>query len=143
MGQAMAEQRPGAGGSAELFRLAWPFILSNSLWTLQLALDRILLSRASSKSVGAAMAGAMLFWAPITLLQYTANYATTFVAQYTGAGQPHRVGPAVWQALHFALLAGVGFLALVPLAEPLVALAGHSAEMQQMEAIYFRCLCFS
>jgi multidrug resistance protein, MATE family len=142
MGQAMKEQ-PGAGGSAELFRLAWPFILSNSLWTLQIALDRILLSRASTDSVGAAMAAAMLFWAPITLLQYTANYATTFVAQYTGAGQPHRVGPAVWQALYFSLLAGVAFLALIPLAEPLMLLGGHSAAMQQLEATYFRCLCFS
>src|SRR5262249_10711292 len=143
MGQVMTEQRVHAGGSAELFRLAWPFILSNSLWTLQIALDRILLSRASTDSVGAAMAAAMLFWAPITLLQYTANYATTFVAQYTGAGQPHRVGPAVWQALYFAILAGVAFLALVPLAEPLMVLGGHSAAMQELEATYFRCLCFS
>ena len=38
---------------------------------------------------GAAMAGALLFWAPLTLLQNTANYATTFVAQYVGAGR-HR-----------------------------------------------------
>jgi multidrug resistance protein, MATE family len=143
MGQAMGEQRPGAGGSAELFRLAWPFILSNSLWTPQIALDRILLSRASTDSVGAAMAAAMLFWAPITLLQYTANYATTFVAQYTGAGQPHRVGPTVWQALYFGVLAGMAFLALIPLAEPLMVLGGHSAAMQILEATYFRCLCFS
>src|SRR5262249_61696932 len=67
MGQATRGQQVGAGGAAELFRLAWPFILSNSLWTLQIALDRILLSRASTDSVGAAMAPALLFWGPITL----------------------------------------------------------------------------
>src|SRR5947207_1466248 len=63
MGQAMREQRPGAGGSAELLRLAWPFILSNSLWTLQIALDRILLSRATTDSVGAVNAAASSFFA--------------------------------------------------------------------------------
>ena len=82
----------GEGGARELLQLAWPLILGNSFWTIQIALDRVLLSRASSELVGAAMAAALLFWTPITFLQYTANYATTFVAQYTGAGQPHRVG---------------------------------------------------
>jgi MATE family multidrug resistance protein len=133
----------GSGGSRELLRLAWPLILSNSCWTLQIALDRILLSRSSSAAVGAAMAAALLFWTPILLFQNIANYATTFVAQYTGAGQHHRVGPAVWQALHFGVLAGLAFLGLIPLADILVSLGGHAAEIQELEATYFRCLCFS
>jgi len=44
------------GGVAELLRLAWPFILSNSFWTLQLLFDRVLLSRYGTDEVGAAMA---------------------------------------------------------------------------------------
>jgi MATE family multidrug resistance protein len=131
------------GGTGELLRLAWPLVLSNGLWTLQITLDRILLSRSSSEAVGAAMAAAMLFWTPLTLLQSTSAYATTFVAQYTGAGQAHRVGPAVWQALWFSLAAGLAFLGLVPLAGPLMALGGHTAGVQGLEASYFRCLCFS
>jgi MATE family multidrug resistance protein len=137
--------KPGgrAGGAAEVLRLAWPLVLSNGLWTLQITLDRILLSRTGSAAVGAAMAAAMLFWTPLTLLQNVAGYSSTFVAQYTGAGQPRRVGPAVWQALHFSFVAGVAFLGLVPLAGPLVALGGHAPELQRLEADYFRCLCFS
>jgi MATE family multidrug resistance protein len=132
-----------SGGGAELLRLAWPLILSNSFWTLQITLDRILLSKASSDALAAAMPAAMLFWTPITLLQYTANYATTFVAQYTGASQPRRVGPAVWQALYFAIITGIAFLGLVPYAADLVALGGHAEHLQELEATYFRCLCFS
>src|SRR5205823_12541257 len=98
---------PAAGGTRELLRLAWPFILSNSFYTLQILLDRVLLSRSGSAEVGAGMAAAMIYWTPISFLQNTANYATTFVAQYTGAGEPRRVGPVVWQALYFALAAGV------------------------------------
>jgi MATE family multidrug resistance protein len=133
----------GEGGVSELLRLAWPLILGNSFWTIQIALDRVLLSRASSELVGAAMAAALLFWTPITLLQYTANYATTFVAQYTGAGQRHRVGPVVWQALHFSFATGIAFLGLIPLAPWIVNLGGHSPELQKLEVAYFQCLCFS
>jgi MATE family multidrug resistance protein len=118
-------------------------ILSNSFWTLQIALDRILLSRADSDALAAAMPAALLFWTPISLLQYTANYATTFVAQYTGAGQAHRVGPAVWQALYFSVLTGVAFIGLVPCSDALMSLGGHASHLQELEAIYFRCLCFS
>lgn len=133
----------GEGGGRELLRLAVPFILSNSFIMLQITLDRMMLSWSDSEAVGASMIGAVLFWTPISLLQYTANYATTFVAQYLGAGQTRRVGPSVWQALYFSLVAGLAFLALIPLVGPLIALAGHSARLQELEAVYLRCLCFS
>jgi MATE family multidrug resistance protein len=77
-------------------RLALPLILSNSFWTLQVVIDRALLSHFSSNAMAAAMPAAMLYWTPFLLVQNIANYATTFVAQYTGAGRPERVGPAVW-----------------------------------------------
>ncbi|MFO0970066.1 MAG: MATE family efflux transporter [Gemmataceae bacterium] len=51
----------------------------------------------SSDALAASMAGAMVFWTLFTLPQSTAAYATTFVAQYVGAGRPERVGPAIWQ----------------------------------------------
>src|SRR5262249_28292537 len=77
------------------------------------------------------------------LLQNIANYATTFVAQYTGAGRHERVGPAVWQALYFSVLGGIAFLALLPLARPIMALGDHAPEIQELEVTYFRCLCFA
>jgi MATE family multidrug resistance protein len=143
MGQTARTEPGGAGGAGELLRLAWPLILSNSIWTLQIALDRILLGKASSDAIAAALPAALVFWTPIILFQYTANYATTFVAQYTGAGQSPRVGPAVWQSLYFSAVAGVAFLGLIPLAEPLMALGGHSGRVQELEVTYFRCLCFA
>lgn len=133
----------GSGGMAEVLRVAWPLILSNSFWTIQLTLDRVLLSRYSAAAVGAAQSAALLFWTPLTLLQFTANYSTTFVAQYTGAKQNHRVGPAVWQALYFAIFGGIAFLGMWFLATPLVQWAGHPPELREMEVIYLRCLSFS
>ena len=115
------------GGGRELLRLAFPLILSSSFLTLQVTIDRVLLSQASSDAVAAAMPAAALYWTPFILLQCTANYATTFVAQYTGAGRRRRVGPAVWQSLYFSLVGGLAFLALIPLARPVVALGGTTA----------------
>jgi MATE family multidrug resistance protein len=115
-------------------------ILSNGFWALQITLNRVLLSRAGSDCIGAATAAAMLYWTPICLLQGVAAYAATFVAQYQGAGQPHRIGPSVWQALYFAVASGIAFLALIPLAPMLIALVGHPSVLREMEVAYFRCL---
>jgi multidrug resistance protein, MATE family len=131
------------GGGQELLRLSLPFILSNSVWTLQIALDRVFLSRLGKDNVAAAMVAVMIFWTPLALLQNTASYATTFVAQYVGAVRNQRVGPVVWQALYFAVAGGIAFLVLLPLADTFAAATRHSDHVQELEAAYFRCLCFS
>jgi MATE family multidrug resistance protein len=131
------------GGGAELMRLALPLILSNSVWTLQVTLDRVMLSRSGSDAVAASMPAVCLFWTPFILLQYTANYATTFVAQYLGADRRDRIGAAVWQSLYFSVVAGLGFLALAPFLAGLLHFGGHSPEVLALETIYFRCLAYS
>jgi multidrug resistance protein, MATE family len=85
----------------------------------------------------------MWYWLPFGLLQVTAGYVSTFVAQYTGARRPERVGPAVWQGIHFAVFAGLMFLIIVPFAPQLIAIGGHSQALQALEVIYLRCLCFA
>jgi MATE family multidrug resistance protein len=131
------------GGWGELLTLAWPFILSNSFWTLQLLFDRVLLSRYGTDEVGAAMAAGILFWVPLSLFQGTAGYVTTFVAQYVGAGQLRRVGPVTWQALYFSLLSGLAFLAMRPLFGPIIAVGGHEPHLQELETTFLGGLAFS
>lgn len=131
------------GGSGELLQLALPLIISNSIWTIQVTVDRLLLSRYSLESIEAAMPTLALFWTPMVLLQGTAGYAATFVSQYIGAGRAQRVGPSVWQAIYFAALAGLAFLLLWPLAPVIMRLGGHSPSVQAQEIAYYRCLCFA
>jgi multidrug resistance protein, MATE family len=128
------------GGSRELLKLALPLIISQSFMTIQIAVDRILLSRHNPDEVAASFPAVMLFWLPFGLLQGVAAYVSTFVAQYTGAARPNRVGPAVWQGLHFAIVGGLLFLFMIPLAPTLVALGGHTPELQRLETIYLRYL---
>ena len=117
---------PAAGGSRELLKLAAPLVISQSFMTIQIAVDRVLLSRHDPDEVAAAFPAVMLFWLPFGLLQGVAGYVATFVAQYSGAGRPHRVGPAVWAGLHFALATGALFWLVALFAPQLVALGGHS-----------------
>jgi MATE family multidrug resistance protein len=131
------------GGGHELLRIALPLILSNSFWTVQITIDRVLLSRFSSDAVAAATPAVVLFWTPFILFQNIANYVSTFVAQYSGAQRPVRIGPVVWQGLYFSFAAGLAFLGLIPLARPVIALGGHSSIIQELEFAYFRTLSFS
>src|SRR5262245_52676960 len=122
-----------AGGSRELLALAAPLIVSQSFMTVQVFVDTVLLSWYDPRAMAASFPAVMWFWLPFGLLQVTASYTSTFVAQYTGAGRPHRVGPAVWQGIHFALVAGLLFLLIVPAAPHLIALGGHSPALQVLE----------
>ena len=141
----MSVERPvsAPGGSRELLALAVPLVLSNGFLTAQITLDRLMLSWYGPSEVAASLPAAMLFWLPFALVQGTAVYVTTFVAQYTGAGRPHRVGPAVWQGLHFSLVTGLLFLAIYPFAPAYVAAGGHEASLQALESAYLRPLCFA
>jgi MATE family multidrug resistance protein len=111
--------------------------------TVQVFVDTVLLSWHDPREMAASFPAVMWFWLPFGLLQVTAGYTSTFVAQYTGAGRPHRVGPAVWQGIHFGVLAGLLMLLLAPAAPPLIALGGHSVALQRLEAAYLRCLAFA
>ena len=64
-----------------ILKLAWPLIVANSFWNLQLTIDRVFLGRHSTEELGAAMAVSGVFWTIMALLQQTASYVTAFVPQ--------------------------------------------------------------
>ena len=141
---AMNEETPRPPSELRLLLvLAWPLILSNSFSTVQITIDRLFLSQLGPDAVSGTTSAAMMFWTFFVLFQCTAMYVATFVAQYTGAGRPHRVGPAVWQGLYFSIVAGTLILVLTPFSARIVAIADHSPGLQEIEATFFRCMCWS
>jgi MATE family, multidrug efflux pump len=125
-----------------LLALAWPLIVSNSFTTVQITIDRLFLSWYDVDAATAAVATLVVFWLPYVLLFMTAGYVATFAAQYTGAGRPQRVGPAVWQGLYFSLAGGLAMLAMIPLGGPIFQLIGHESHIQSLETQFFTCLCW-
>src|SRR6185312_2941062 len=141
--EATVGDQPRPGGSRELLSLAFPLVVSQGFMTVQVFLDTVLLARHDAREMAASFPAVMWFWLIFGLLQVTAGYVSTFVAQYTGAGRSERVGPAVWQGIHFATLTGLLFLLLIPAARSLIAIGGHSPALQTLEVVYLRCLCFA
>lgn len=130
----------GPGGGREVLVLAYPLILSNMSFTLQIFVDRLFLTWYSTEAVAGAVAAVFTVWVLMGLFIGTGEYLTTFVAQYFGAGRPERIGAAMWQGIYFSLAAGLFVAALSPLAGPVFALAGHEPTVQSHEVTYARIL---
>jgi MATE family multidrug resistance protein len=138
-----AIERPfssSVGGSRELLALALPLVVSQSFMTVQVFVDTILLAWHDPREMAASFPAVMWYWMLFALLQVTAGYVSTFVAQYTGAGRPARVGPAVWQGVHFSVVSGLLFLLFIPAAPFLIGIGGHTPALQTLEVVYLRCL---
>ena len=139
---------PGAsstpGGSRELLTLALPLVVSQSFMTVQVFLDTILLAWHDPREMAASFPAVMWYWLPFGLLQVTAGYVSTFVAQYTGAGRPG-AGRAGRLAGHPFRRSWPGslFLLMVPAAPALIAMGGHTPALQALEVVYLRCLAFA
>jgi MATE family multidrug resistance protein len=127
----------------ELLQIAWPLIIANSFWNLQLTIDRIFLGQLSTESLGAAMSVMGVFWVPMALLQQTVSYVGTFVAQYFGADKSRNIGACVWQSLYISVVGGLAFLCLNLLSEDFFTWVGHSSEVRRLEIEYFDSVAFS
>jgi MATE family multidrug resistance protein len=132
----------GRAGYREVLALAGPLVLSTGSLSIQHFVDRMFLAWHSPEAMAATLPAGILSFTFVGFFMGTASYVNTFVAQYHGARQSHRIGPAVWQALFFSLLAGIALAALAPLAGPLFRLAGHAPELQALEMPYYRIMCY-
>jgi MATE family multidrug resistance protein len=126
----------------DLLRLSIPLVISSFFLTLQLLIDRLMLSWLGPDALAAAGASSMTISVPMLLLQHTAGFATTFVAQYVGAGRPREIGPLLHQALLFSLVAGLAFLPLALLTDEVVEILAHAPPLRPLESTYLACLCF-
>lgn len=126
-----------------ILAVAWPLIIANSFWNLQLTIDRIFLGMFSTEALGAAMAVMGVFWVPMALLQQTAGYITTFVAQYYGANEKDKIGSSVWQAFYVSIIGGVLFLGLNFFSPWFFDFVGHAKAIQALEVDYFNSLGYT
>jgi MATE family multidrug resistance protein len=113
--------------------VAYPLVLGHMSFTLQTFLDRVFLTWYSPDAVAGAITGLFITWALISLFLATGEYTGTFVAQYHGAQRPERIGPALWQGIYFAGLAGVLIAGVSPFAGAIFDRAGHDPRVRGYE----------
>jgi MATE family multidrug resistance protein len=127
-------------GYRAVLHLAVPLVLSTSSWSIQHFVDRMFLCWYSPKAMAAALPSGFLAFTLTSFFMGTASYANTFVAQYHGAGQPRRLGPAIWQAVYFSIAAGMLLPVFYPFARTIFRLVGHEPVVQELESRYFRIM---
>ena len=106
-------------GYKQVLLIAFPLVLSTGSWSIQQFVDRMYLSWYSPDALAAAMPTGILSFTIVAIFLGTSGYASTFVAQYTGAGRPERVGPAMWQGIYFAIIGGLVVSSTFFLADPI------------------------
>ncbi|MGD2271244.1 MAG: MATE family efflux transporter [Desulfobacterales bacterium] len=129
------------GGYREVLVIAIPLILSTASWSVQHFVDRMFLAWYSPETIAAAMPAGMLHFSIVSIFMGTAGYVSTFVAQYYGAQQYQRIGPALWQAVYVSISGGLVLLCAIPLATLIFKWVGHDPLVQHHEVVYFRILC--
>jgi MATE family multidrug resistance protein len=130
------------GGYKELLITAAPLILSTASWSVLQFIDRMFLTWYSPDAVAASMPAGILNFTFTCIFFGTAAYVGTFVAQYFGAGEYNKIGKSLWQGIYIAVIGSAAVFMLGFAAEPLFKIVGHEAEVQKLEVIYFRILCF-
>ena len=125
-------------GGFEVMRYAIPLIISAGSMSLMNFTDRIILNVISPTAMSASMQGGLLFWTLVSLPMSIAAYTNTFVSQYNGSGNFHRIGPVVWHGVGFGLLMMPFLLLMEPLGELVFLFFGHDEKLLAMECSYFR-----
>lgn len=127
-------------GPGPLIQLALPLMISAGFASLILFTDRTLLYWQSELSASAALGGGSFYWALICLPMGLLGYISTFVSQYRGAKQTHRIGAVYRHAQILAwLIVPVLVLAFIA-AHWLFRSAGHHRELAELESTYLRIL---
>lgn len=130
----------GPAGIREIAAVMLPLIVSNSLNSINLFLDRTFLAWYGEREFAAALQGGMTYWLCFSFFFAIVTYANTFVAQMHGAGIPRQIGAVIWQAIHLSVVAGGIFAALSPLGWPFFRWVGHEGNLPALEAEYFQIL---
>ncbi len=129
------------GGYRQVLAIAVPLILSTASWSVQHFVDRMFLAWYAPEAIAAAMPAGMVYFSIVSVFMGTAGYASTFVAQYYGAGHYHRIGPALWQGVYISFIGGAVLICAIPFAQSIFNLVGHEKLVQYYEVEYFRIIC--
>jgi len=124
-------------GGFDVLRQAVPLIISGGSISVMNFTDRMFLMWSSADAMTASMSGGMLFWTAVAIPLATAALVTTFVAQYHGSGNDHRIGHIVWQGIWFGFVMMPILLLLYEPFTKVFALFGHDPVLIELERSYY------
>ena len=129
-------------GGRDVMRLAMPLVISTMSWTIMNFVDRMFLLWHSSDEMAAATPAGLLVFTFMCFPLGVASFANTFVAQYEGSQNRHRVGRIVWQGVWIGVVAAPLFMLTIPFAAWVYRYSSHPPEVQLLEMSYYRISCW-
>lgn len=102
---------------SEVWRLAWPTVITMTSYTVMQFVDAILLGQVGTEDVAAQGNAGVWAFAPISIAAGTLSLVNTFVSQHLGAGDANRGAKFAWAGLWLSLAWWV--LVMLPLAAAL------------------------
>ena len=118
---------------SSIWRLAWPVLLSESVYSVVTLINRVVVSQLGEKAYNSVNVGLMVFLVIITVIASVAVGTTALVAQFWGAGDRKRAGHVLQQSLMFGSILSIVIAALgMPLSMVIYHLLGTDEETIRM-----------
>ncbi len=127
-------------GPGPLLRLAIPLMISAGFVSVTLFTDRTLLYWQSELAASAALEAGSIYWSLACFPMGLLGYVSTFVSQYRGASQEHKIKGLYRHAIFVACGFVPIFLIGMAAARLIFQSAGHSPELTAAETTYLRIL---
>jgi MATE family multidrug resistance protein len=130
--ETLNETRAAARGDvAEVWRLAYPVILSTIVETVMQTIDTAMLGHLGPTQLGAAGFAGLWIWTLFVPFTGTAQGVQSFVSRHDGAGEPERCGAWIWQATWLLVPVMTAWMFAIAFLFPkLVAFIAPSPELQ-------------
>lgn len=126
----------------QILTMAGPLVLSMTANMLMQFIDGLFVARYSAEAVAALGPAFMASFCFGSLMSGAVSYTCVLTAHYHGAGQFTRIGPAVWQGLRLAVIAGLLTAVVGFSGKPVFAWIGHEPQVQAYEIQYFAIISY-
>ncbi len=125
----------------EVWRLAWPTVLTMTSYTVMQFIDKLMVAQVGPLEVAAQGNGGIWSFQPIAFAMGVLTVVNTYVAQNLGAGRPEQGPKYAWAGIWLSVM--MWLFVLLPWALVLpwfFALTDHSEQLQTLEVGYGRIL---
>ena len=122
-------------GGREVFRLAFPMIISSGSFALMQFADRVFLTWYDPNAMAAAFSAGQLLWLFVAFPFSIMAYTNAFVSQYNGSRQFRQIGSIIWQGIFLTILLTPIYLLLMPWTDDIFRL-WHEESVVKMESAY-------
>ena len=125
-------------GLAEVTKMAAPIVFGQLSYVLMQFVDQIMVARLGTAALAATGPAGLWFFIFSTFFLGIAGCVSTFAAQSLGRGEKEQGAGYAWQGIYISMAGGMFALVLLPLADDLFGLMGHTPEVTRLGVQYFR-----